>query len=501
MINDRRIVRILIYLVLVFLVGAGIVLLPGPKQEVVSSSEASVDLREYDLNDAVYILDAPWESWSEQLYDPSELDSAKAPQSSNELDYTNIDYATHRFTLRLQPDIPYGISFSAPKYAMRLYVDGEEAFSTGAVGTTREDTEPCEYAGVYYITPSSDRIEIVVHVANFVHREGGQPLDLVVGTQENITRQEREEDVESGLVTGCLVAAFLFHLGIYLLNRQQKASLLFALFCLLLAFQSSSFLPSLLQAYDWAFATKAEYLVNLGALIALILLIKRLFPHALSNWVYQFFISFCVLYGMLVVFTDSRAYTQALPFFQIFSIAFALYILVRLAWNLRERSLKSALAFLGMLLVGICGTGDVLIRNDLIPFGLVERQFFSIGTGAILLVFCYVLVLAIEQAEANKKAEDIRRALDQAEERYAKLIEEKQGTETLSDKLMEFGLTKREIEVASLLLNGKSREEIAALLFVSMGTVNTHCTNIYRKADCKSVGELAHCVNPDWFSQ
>lgn len=472
MTSDRRIIRVLIYLVLVFLVWASFTLLPGPGQAAISSSDATIDLRDSDLNDTVYTLNTTWESWPEQLLDPSELATAHSSTSSSDLDYTATNYATHKLTLKLQPDTSYGISFSAPKYAMRLYIDGKEAFSTGAVGTTREDTVPREYSGVYYFTPATDTTEIVVHVANFVHREGGQPPDLVVGTQESITRQEREEDIESGLITGCLIAAFLFHLGIYLLNRQQKASLLFALFCLLLAFQSSLFIPSLLPTYDWALATKIEYLVNLGALITLILLIKMLFPTALKNWVYQIFIAFCILYCVLVVFTDSLIYTRALPFFQAFSIALALYILVSLAiLTLRERSLKNVLAFLGLLLVGICGIGDVVIRNGLIPFGIFERQFFSIGTGAILLVFCYVLVLAIEQAEVNKKTANIRRALDQAEDRYAKLVEEKQSTETLSDKLTELGLTKREIEVASLLLNGKSREEIAALLFVSIGTI------------------------------
>lgn len=475
-------------------------MLPGPEQKVLVGSEATFDMRDSSLEDTVYLINSAWESWPEQLYEPQELETTKDSVSSKELDYTNTDYATHRIFLKLQPGVSYGISFTASKYAMRLYVDGEEAFSTGPLGTTRESTESREYKGAYYFTPTQETVEIVVHAANFVHQQGGQPPDLTVGTQQNITRLERKLDIESGLVTGFLIAASLFHLGIFMLNRRQKSSLLFALFCLLLAVQSSQLIVFLLPSYDWSFVTRIEYLLNLGALTTLILLIKRLFPRALNVWVYRGFIAFCITYCILVLFTDSTIYTQWLFVFQAISIILALYILVCVAMELREKTMRNTLAFLGLLLVGICGIGDVLIRNDLIPFGLVAGQFFTIGTGAMLLVLCYVLVLAIEQSEVDKKAADAHRASVQAEDRYAKLMEEKQGNETLFDKLAEFGLTARETEVASLLLNGKSREEIAGLLFVSIGTVNTHCTNIYRKVGCSSVGELAHCVNPKWFS-
>ncbi len=52
------------------------------------------------------------------------------------------------------------------------------------------------------------------------------------------------------------------------------------------------------------------------------------------------------------------------------------------------------------------------------------------------------------------------------------------------------GLTDREREVASLLLQGRSGRDIAAGLFVSLKTVKTHVTNIYRKAGVKGRWQL-----------
>lgn len=44
-------------------------------------------------------------------------------------------------------------------------------------------------------------------------------------------------------------------------------------------------------------------------------------------------------------------------------------------------------------------------------------------------------------------------------------------------------LTKREIDVVSLLLEGKTRTEIGKTLGINIGTVNTHLESIYSKLD------------------
>lgn len=52
---------------------------------------------------------------------------------------------------------------------------------------------------------------------------------------------------------------------------------------------------------------------------------------------------------------------------------------------------------------------------------------------------------------------------------------------TVIDWLQESGLTKREIEVAQLLIEGKNYAEICDLLFLSQATVKSHTNRLYRK--------------------
>ena len=50
----------------------------------------------------------------------------------------------------------------------------------------------------------------------------------------------------------------------------------------------------------------------------------------------------------------------------------------------------------------------------------------------------------------------------------------------------ELKLSKRELEILSLLAEGHTNQEIATKLFVSLSTVKTHNQNIFEKLDVKS---------------
>lgn len=58
------------------------------------------------------------------------------------------------------------------------------------------------------------------------------------------------------------------------------------------------------------------------------------------------------------------------------------------------------------------------------------------------------------------------------------------------DNFKNYPLTKREHEIAQLLIRGKTYKVIAKELFISMPTVKTHTSNIYKKCQVKSRAEL-----------
>jgi len=70
-----------------------------------------------------------------------------------------------------------------------------------------------------------------------------------------------------------------------------------------------------------------------------------------------------------------------------------------------------------------------------------------------------------------------------------------QGSILLEDKARQHDFdkfTQRETEILRLLKQGKNSEQIAATMFISRHTVDTHRRNMLSKADCKNVTEMVH---------
>jgi len=56
-------------------------------------------------------------------------------------------------------------------------------------------------------------------------------------------------------------------------------------------------------------------------------------------------------------------------------------------------------------------------------------------------------------------------------------------------------LTQKELEIAKLVIQGKSNKEIATLLFIEVSTVKTHVSSVYQKLNISGRKELARALN------
>jgi DNA-binding CsgD family transcriptional regulator len=72
---------------------------------------------------------------------------------------------------------------------------------------------------------------------------------------------------------------------------------------------------------------------------------------------------------------------------------------------------------------------------------------------------------------------------------------EESGADSLNRYFVSFGLTRREQEIVVLISKGKSNQEIADSLFISLQTVKDHNHRIYSKLGLKNRVQLINMVN------
>jgi len=483
-----------------------------------SEQRISPDLTMKDFSNSVYMLrwgDWAWESWPEALFTPDDFTGSQIqmePVTLTNDDYMVVQYVTHRLRLKLPPGKTYGMSVPSSDYAMRLFINGEEIDSVGVPAASREEAVPRTDTRVYHFVPQSEEVTLIVQTSNFVHRDGCYPPNIAVGLSAAVNRLAQKELIQSIVALSGLMAACLYYVALFLLNRRQPNALVLAACCLLMALMNKQLVPLFFPEYNWYIAFQAEYLIHFATFGMVSLLIHLLFPGALHKPVIWGYLGLCGLYALSTFVLDTRVYSSTLIGFQAASVLMMLYVLVRLALSMRvkqsdkdanhSKRLQNLLGFVGLLVLCLLGANDMLYHQKLLsalrmltgwPFA---APVFTTQPGMLFFTLCYAMIVSLDFAETQRQMEEARRQLREAEAQYNEMRKHIRAELEANQppSMDDLNLSSREKEVAMLLMNGHSREAVVNLLGISRGTVNTLCSRIYKKSGVSGVSDLMHLL-------
>ncbi len=495
--RKREKIYIIVFFVLILIVWAMFSLIPTERPTELEPVNGVRDLSAEDFTDSLFHIADRWENYPEKLYTPQDFGSGtvtEAPRYIADSELRKIQYATHRLGLKLPPAAVYAMSLKSSDYAMRIFIDGKEIDSVGNPGSSRETTVPRTGERMYTFYTDSGDVEIIVQTANFVHKDSGYPPEFILGLPQNIRHAEQHKDFNGALIIGCLLLTCIYHFALFLLNRRRKVVLLFAICCLLFIFLTNKIIPMAWHDYNWFFALRFEYLVHFLTFGMVAYFLYTLYPKLFNRFVMLCYFGIAAFYCVTAIVFDSTIYTRLLIGFDAVSVALMIYIVVLLAWQARDGQLRHLLSFTGIFVLFLFGVNDILFHNNILFIGPVAGQIFTAPLGMLFFIVCYALTISAELRDSEEAIERAKLEIAEAEARYtalqAQLAKSEGKTERPRIKLSDFNLSERETNVALLMIDGKQRKEIAALLVLSMGTVNTYCSRIYKKTNCSSLADL-----------
>jgi signal transduction histidine kinase len=407
----RDIFYIIIFLAFTVAVWTAIQAMPGARSVRLPAANGFYDLTNNDFENTVYHIAENWESYPEKLYAPEDFDNGSVTETPilPQVGYHgSVPYITYRMRLDLPPGQTYGILMTTGDHSMRLFIDGDEIDSVGVPGETRESTVPQVREKFYCFTSASGTVAFTVQTSSFVHAKGCRPPAFTIGSFENIARQSTNETAAAFVLIGCLLTSFLYHLGLFLLNRTRKNVLLFAVCCLLLALLSKKWFFVFFPDYNWFGALRFEYVVHFATFAVLTLFLDTLSPKLLHRFVTRPYYALAGLYALATLLLDTYIFSGLLLYFEIASVGMIFYILTRLAMALRGKTIQGALSFAGMLVICLFGLNDILYYRGVgwaLQFG---GRYFMTPIGMAFFVFCFALVLSIEYAETEAAMIDAR---------------------------------------------------------------------------------------------
>ncbi|GAB1483001.1 ATP-binding protein [Treponema sp.] len=332
---------------------------------------------------------------------------------------------TYGLNLRLpkgQSDLAIYIPDEA--IAWKAFVNGKLRMENGVPGTDYASTRVKRRSVVIPLSDAAEResTELRIQIANYHYDVGGLINTPLIGKQTVLEQRRDAVPIMDGFLIGALLLGAIYHLFLYLIRKEDRASLLFALSSFLIAIRAAAVahffeqfisIPSIFDI-----SVRLEYLSQFIFVPVYVSFVSNLFPQKKHGFAVAFYASTALILSIVVlVLPPPRFMVLATKPFQLIILSALLYVLYMFirAFYQGHRGALSALIGFGIffaLVVNDILHANLIIRTaHLAPFGLLVftlSQSFIISlrfSQSFAREKALVLDLANEKAELDKRIE------------------------------------------------------------------------------------------------
>ncbi len=490
--------------------------LPRPAKIENTVYQGKIDISKLNLSDVVP-LSGEWqalESYPDNKGKPTEKYAVLPLLWKNPFGYA-------AYALRLEGlalGTAYALRLPYQSTSFRLSVDGQEAFISGQPTLEPKSGQPAYRTGVLILPKGKDSVELRLEVANWDHRRGGPFQIIFFGTEEVVRRYDLWAvlvDVAALVICSLIGGMFLFNAML----RRDSALLFLGLLCLSLG--ASAFFSTAevlvfraFPNFSWYLYEKICYLTTYLIPLCLFLSARSLFGSLSLKYTYAVILPLSLIY-LIIAVTPVSFYTRLNVIFQMYSLLVYAVVFVLCTRGVSRRLPYAKLQFTGFLIFFAITLSNILFTNNRLYFGqylplsfissfvklsMLERRYLDLASYAAIVLLMYLFSLALNRDAAKRVLIDEGSTIETATP-SVKFITQSIQTETraadasfspvsIRERALASGLTTREIEILLLVLNGKRNQDICKTLFISLSTVKTHLSRIFRKTETNSRAEL-----------
>jgi len=295
--------------------------------------------------------------------------------------------------------------------------------------------------------------------------------------------------------------SLLLPVGYYLcVQKKQKESWLFALFLSVCVVNLGYLLLSLSQTVEFALlANKIAYFGQVFVPLCMFMIISKLCGFTYKKWVsYMLVGAAMVMFAMVLTTGHLDWYYKSVELVQadgaaklikeygflhpanlIYVLAYFVTMPIVIGISLKKRCATSQ-KLIWLMFAVVIGNIGMWIVEKLITWNFEFLSVSYLMSATVFLFIYWMLQDYIRISDVPPASIVVVDSLSSA-----------QKLQTVLEKLPEGTvLTAKEQEVLEIVLDGKSRKEIAAILHVSENTVKTHLTHLYEKFEVSGREEL-----------
>ncbi len=303
-----------------------------------------------------------------------------------------LGYGTFHLVVLLSHRYPeLNIQLSGVCTSYSFYVNGRRIASSGEISVTPTGQIPMVTDRVVTFPAESDRIELDIEVANFVHRVGGLTHPIYFGTGSALFQKHASARLADFLLIGAFLVMGLYHLGLFVLRRQERSLLYFGIFCLLTVLRiyvtGGYDAPPFGGSLSWQWLMRLEYFTLSVGFPVFVLYVHSLYRKEFNKRVRDAVLILSGLYTLAVLITPALIFGRMLVGFQVLIIIASGYVFWVLARALRRRRSSTRIFIAGFAFFFLGVLNDILVNNRLIttPYIFPIALFVFILFQAVLL--------------------------------------------------------------------------------------------------------------------
>jgi diguanylate cyclase (GGDEF)-like protein len=379
----------------------------------------AVDLTTWDfVEQGTISLNGEWLFASGFLYSDNShktfenLKPIIVPAAWNSAGYSGRGYGTYYIKLLFdRTGDKMGLKFGSASSSMRVFLDGIEVLSVGKPGDSPGSYIPRWYPSAVYFESSSE-MELVIEVANFKHSKGGMRDRILIGSEAEIRSIVSRKSGIEFLLFGAILFMGIYHLVSYLILRNDKSMLWFALLSMLYSirmlvtgeYQLSEHLPMV----SWGLFLRVEYLTLYWMSYFFVTFFSHLFEQDFKKIVVKIATIGTLCFTAITIFLPVVIFTTTLSVFQLFILAAILY-----SCYITGKALFMGRFGARLMFSGLCLTFAIVIHDVLQNRGIIYSVPL-LNYGLFLFMFFQAILLSLKFARNLHNIEVLSENLKQA---------------------------------------------------------------------------------------
>ncbi|WP_109021215.1 adenylate/guanylate cyclase domain-containing protein [Leptospira kobayashii] len=403
----------------------GFVFLSCQKQErhADPASQGVLDLETWDFSkNGIVALDGEWEFYWNQTYE----DISSSMETENPASFVTVSipstwkgmevegktlegfgYASYRLKLKLPENNPplaiHNLDLSS---AYKLYVNGKLVHEEGKVSRFPERFHPSYKPGLFDLENLSGETEIVYEVSNYHYPKGGFWESAEIGERKQVYGKLNRIYQVTSFIAGSIFLWALYHIGLFIMRRQDKASLFIALFSLLLILRilttGERLLTSIFPEIPMDLLIRFEFSTFYISTAVFVYFYHLIFPTTLGKRTTLAILTLITPF-MISLFFPVHQFASLVLYFQLLLMVICLVIIAATVMAFNNDKVAASMSLAGFLFVCAALTNDILYQNNVIntlnltPFGFL---LFILFQGYIL---SYGFTRAYESIEKLKE--------------------------------------------------------------------------------------------------